>query len=100
MAHAHDHHHDQTDAHEHGIWTRGHIFLGHGHERALKRARLATIVTAAFMLVEIACGLLYHSMALLADGIHMATHVGALGLAALASWLAHRHAASARFSFG
>ncbi len=52
------------------------------------------------MLVEIACGLAYRSMALLADGIHMATHVGALGLAALAYWLAHRHAASTRFSFG
>jgi cation diffusion facilitator family transporter len=99
--HDHDHHHaDEAGAHGHGIWTRDHLFLGHGHERALKRARLATIVTALFMLVEIACGLLYHSMALLADGIHMATHVGALGLAALAYWLAHRHAASTRFSFG
>jgi len=50
--------------------------------------------------VEIVCGLLYHSMALLADGAHMATHVGALGLAAGAYWLARRHAASGRFSFG
>jgi cation diffusion facilitator family transporter len=39
-------------------------------------------------------------MALLADGAHMATHVGALGLAAGAYWLARRHAGSARFSFG
>ena len=39
-------------------------------------------------------------MALLADGVHMATHVGALGLAAGAYWLARRHAANARFSFG
>lgn len=52
------------------------------------------------MVVEIVCGLLYHSMALLADGAHMATHVGALGLAAGAYWLARRHAASGRFSFG
>ena len=52
------------------------------------------------MVVEIVCGLAYHSMALLADGAHMATHVGALGLAAGAYWLARRHAASGRFSFG
>jgi cation diffusion facilitator family transporter len=39
-------------------------------------------------------------MALLADGIHMATHVGALGLAAGAYWLARRHAANTRFTFG
>ena len=52
------------------------------------------------MLVEISCGLIYRSMALLADGVHMATHVGALGLAALAYWLARRHAGSGRFSFG
>jgi cation diffusion facilitator family transporter len=86
--------------HDHGVWTRDHLFLGSGHDRALARARLATLVTAAFMVVEIACGLFYRSMALLADGIHMATHVGALGLAALAYWLARRHAGSARFSFG
>jgi cation diffusion facilitator family transporter len=52
------------------------------------------------MVVEIAAGFAYHSMALLADGIHMATHVGALGLAAGAYWLARRHAGNARFSFG
>ena len=52
------------------------------------------------MVVEIVCGLAYHSMALLADGAHMATHVGALGLAAGAYWLARRHAGSGRFTFG
>jgi cation diffusion facilitator family transporter len=52
------------------------------------------------MVVEIICGVAYHSMALLADGAHMATHVGALGLAAGAYWLARRHAGSGRFSFG
>src|SRR5471032_324192 len=98
--HGHDHGHDHADAHEHGIWTRGHVFLGQGHARAEARARLATLVTAVFMVVEISCGLLYRSMALLADGVHMATHVGVLGLAALAYWLARRHAGSGRFSFG
>src|SRR3954471_15630775 len=98
--HAHNHGHGQEDSHGHGIWTRDHLFLGHGHSRAETKARWAAIVTAVFMVVEIACGLAYHSMALLADGAHMATHVGAPGLAASAYWLARRHAGSARFSFG
>jgi len=89
-----------TEAHDHGLWTHDHQFLGHGHERAEARARLAAGVTAVFMAVEIAAGLAFGSMALLADGIHMATHVGALGLAAGAYWLARRYAGSARFTFG
>jgi cation diffusion facilitator family transporter len=99
MTHEHVHSADHGP-HNHGIWTHGHVFLGHGHDRAESRARLAAIVTALFMVVEIGAGLLYRSMALLADGVHMATHVGALGLAAGAYWLARRHAANARFSFG
>jgi len=108
QSHGHDHHHGHdhghahaaADDHAHGIWTRDHVFLGHGHDRAETRARWAAIVTAAFMFVEIGCGIAYHSMALLADGVHMATHVGALGLAAGAYWLARRHAGNARFTFG
>jgi cation diffusion facilitator family transporter len=89
-----------TDTHNHGLWTHDHHFLGHGHKRAESRARAAAGVTALFMVVEIAAGLIFHSMALLADGIHMATHVGALGLAAAAYWLARRHVANTRFTFG
>jgi cation diffusion facilitator family transporter len=89
-----------TDTHDHGLWTRDHHFLGQGHERAEARARLAAGVTAAFMVVEIAAGLIFGSMALLADGIHMGTHVGALGLAAGAYWLARRNSSNARFTFG
>ena len=89
-----------TELHEHGLWTHDHHFLGSGHARAEARARLAAIVTAVFMAVEIVAGLLFGSMALLADGVHMATHVGALGLAAGAYWLARRHAANTRFTFG
>jgi cation diffusion facilitator family transporter len=89
-----------TDTHDHGLWTHDHHFLGHGHERAESRAKLAAGVTAAFMAIEIAAGFIFGSMALLADGVHMATHVGALGLAAGAYWLARRYSASARFTFG
>ena len=106
-AHGHDHSHDhnhehvpQAGDHDHGIWTRDHVFLGHGHSSAEARAKWAAIITAVFMVVEIVCGLAYHSMALLADGAHMATHVGALGLAAGAYWLARRHSGSGRFTFG
>jgi len=104
-AHGHDHDHGHSHApqagpHDHGIWTRDHVFLGQGHSRAETRAKWAAIVTALFMVVEIVCGLAYHSMALLADGAHMATHVGALGLAAGAYWLARRHSGSGRFTFG
>ncbi len=98
-AHGHDHAHE-AGPHDHGIWTRDHVFLGHGHSSAEARAKWAAIVTALFMVVEIVCGLAYHSMALLADGAHMATHVGALGLAAGAYWLARRHSGSGRFTFG
>src|SRR5258707_10574396 len=96
-SHGHDH---EAGAHDHGIWTRDHVFLGHGHSSAEARAKWAAIITALFMVVEIVCGLAYHSMALLADGAHMATHVGALGLAAGAYWLARRHTGSGRFTFG
>jgi cation diffusion facilitator family transporter len=97
MSHNHSH---TASAHDHGAWTRGHEFLGAGHGRAESRARLAALVTALFMGVEIACGFAYHSMALLADGVHMATHVGALGLAAGAYWLARRYSGRGRFTFG
>jgi cation diffusion facilitator family transporter len=102
--HDHDHGHAHTEPgtrpHDHGIWTRDHVFLGSGHSSAETRAKWAAIVTAIFMCVEIAAGFTYHSMALLADGAHMATHVGALGLAAGAYWLARRHSGSGRFTFG
>lgn len=100
-SHDHDHGHDhQAGPHDHGIWTRDHVFLGHGHGSAETRATWAAVITALFMVVEIVAGLAYHSMALLADGAHMATHVGALGLAAGAYWLARRHSGSGRFTFG
>ncbi|MGB8363726.1 MAG: CDF family Co(II)/Ni(II) efflux transporter DmeF [Rhizomicrobium sp.] len=88
------------ETHDHGLWTHDHRFLGEGHAQSERRARLAAIVTTVFMTVEIAAGFAFGSMALLADGVHMATHVGALGLAAGAYWLARRHASDSRFTFG
>ena len=91
---------NEDPLHKHGIWTHDHVFLGAGHSSAQTRAGLATLLTAIFMVVEIAAGLWFGSMALLADGFHMATHVGALGLAAGAYWLARRHEKNTRFTFG
>jgi cation diffusion facilitator family transporter len=89
-----------TDTHDHGLWTHDHRFLGKGHEQSERRATLAAAITTVFMVVEIAAGFAFGSMALIADGVHMATHVGALGLAAGAYWLARRHASDSRFTFG
>src|SRR5205823_6561707 len=88
-----------SDLHNHA-WTQDHVYLGAGHERAEARTRLVVCLTAAFMIIESVAGLAFGSMALLADGVHMATHVGALGLAAWAYWMARRHARNRRFSFG
>jgi cation diffusion facilitator family transporter len=88
-----------SDMHNHA-WTHDHVYLGAGHDRAEARTRLVVYLTAAFMIVETAAGLIFGSMALLADGVHMATHVGALGLAAWAYWMARRHARNRQFSFG
>jgi cation diffusion facilitator family transporter len=88
-----------NERHNHA-WTHDHVYLSAGHARAESRTRFVVYMTAFFMVVEIVAGLLVHSMALLADGVHMATHVGALGLAAWAYTLARRHAQNRRFSFG
>jgi len=87
-------------AHDHHAWTHGHVYLGAGHGHAEQRTAIAATLTAVFMAVEIAAGWMFGSMALVADGVHMATHVGALGLAAGAYFLARRHAQDTRFTFG
>ena len=57
-------------------------------------------LTAVMMVGEIVAGVVYNSMALLADGFHMATHAGALAVAALAYAFARKHARSGRYTFG
>ncbi len=65
-----------------------------------RRMILITLVTAIVMVVEIVAGKLTGSMALYSDGIHMGTHVLALGLAAAAYVFARKHAGNRVFSFG
>jgi cation diffusion facilitator family transporter len=77
-----------------------HVYGVDEQRGAERRTRIVVALTAATMVVEIVAGLLSGSMALLADGWHMATHAAALSVAALAYRHARRHARSARYSFG
>lgn len=77
-----------------------HVYLGANHDRNTRRTLWVVALTAVMMVAEIAAGYLTGSMALLADGFHMATHTGALTIAALAYLFARRHAHDSRFSFG
>jgi cation diffusion facilitator family transporter len=80
--------------------THDHVFLGNAHDRNARRTLWVVLLTAGMMVVEIVAGVLFNSMALLADGFHMATHAGALGVAAIAYAYAKKHANSRRYSFG
>ena len=77
-----------------------HVFLGAAHEENARRTLWVVMLTVVMMVAEIAAGYVTGSMALLADGFHMATHAGALGIAAAAYAYAKRHARSPRYSFG
>jgi len=88
--------------HSHSLdrWTHEHVFLGAQHARNERRTWLVVGLTVAMMVVEIAGGSIFGSMALLADGWHMATHALAIGIAASAYLFARRHAHDQRFAFG
>lgn len=80
--------------------THEHVFLGAAHDENAKRTLWVVMLTVVMMVAEIIAGALTGSMALLADGFHMATHVVALGIAAAAYAYAKRHANNPRYSFG
>jgi cation diffusion facilitator family transporter len=82
-----------------GRWRHSHAFCLHS-AAAERRTRIVIGITATMMVVEIITGLVFHSMALLADGWHMSTHVTAFLMAALAYHFSRRHSADPRFSFG
>src|SRR5579885_3228487 len=81
-------------------WHQSHAFLGADHDTHEVRTRVVIGMTAAMMVVEIAAGWAFGSMALLADGWHMATHAGALTITAFGYAYSRSHAGDARFSFG
>jgi len=88
--------------HSHSLdqWTHDHVFLGPRHAHNERRTWFVVALTAVMMVGEIAAGSLFGSMALLADGWHMATHAAALGIAAAAYLFARQHARNSRFAFG
>ena len=77
-----------------------HVFLGAQHDRNARKTWSVIALCTAMMAAEIIGGAIFGSMALIADGLHMSTHAGALLIAALAYTFARRHAKDRRFSFG
>src|SRR6516164_11228979 len=80
--------------------NHSHVFLGEGHEAHERRTWMVIALCSFMMVAEIVGGLLFGSIALVADGLHMSTHASALLLAALAYSYARRHASDPRFTFG
>src|SRR6201998_1400750 len=77
-----------------------HIFLGAGHEKNERKTWAVIALCSAMMLIEIVGGSMFGSLALVADGLHMSTHAGAMLIAALAYTYARKHATDPRFVFG
>jgi cation diffusion facilitator family transporter len=94
--------HSGTAGHVHATqrWHHGHHFLGVHHRRNERKVWLVIGLTTVMMVGEIVAGWLLGSMALLADGWHMSTHAGALGIAGLAYRYARNHLKDPRFAFG
>jgi cation diffusion facilitator family transporter len=81
-------------------WHHDHTFAQDQRKPGEFRTLIVIVITAVMMVVEILAGIQYGSMALLADGLHMASHAVALGITAFAYMYARRHARNRSFSFG
>jgi cation diffusion facilitator family transporter len=88
--------------HSHSMtgFTHAHTFLGDAHERNERKTWTVIAICAAMMVAEIIGGYWFGSVALIADGLHMSTHAGALLIAALAYTYSRRHVSDARLTFG
>ncbi len=84
---------------DHSRFGKTHDFVP-DFSKGERRTRIVIVITGVMMVVEITAGLLSHSMALLADGWHMSTHVIAFLITAIAYYFTRRHASNERFSFG
>jgi cation diffusion facilitator family transporter len=78
----------------------GHYFLGDAHEHNERKTWIVIAITTVMMITEIVGGIWFGSVALIADGLHMSTHTGALLIAALAYSYSRRYAHDHRFAFG
>src|SRR5215470_12706881 len=88
--------------HTHSLddFRHSHIFLGDSHERNERKTWAVIAICAAMMVAEIVGGLWFGSVALIADGLHMSTHAGALLIAALAYTYSRRYVNDERLTFG
>lgn len=88
--------------HSHSIddFRHSHVFLGDAHERNERKTWAVIAVCAVMMVAEIVGGFWFGSVALIADGLHMSTHAGALFIAALAYTYSRRYVTDARLTFG
>ena len=77
-----------------------HVFLGTAHSAVERRAWVVIALCSIMMVLELGGGIMFGSLALVADGLHMSTHAMAMLIAAFAYTFARRHATDARFSFG
>ncbi len=82
------------------LWQHDHVFDQDRKQVGERRTIIVTVITAVMMIAEILAGIIFGSMALLADGLHMASHAAALGISAFAYIYARRHSADSRFNFG
>ncbi|MCX4186461.1 CDF family Co(II)/Ni(II) efflux transporter DmeF [Methylophaga sp. OBS4] len=87
--------------HQHSVeqWQQDHDFVI-SNKQGERRTRYVLILTAVTMLAEIIAGTVFGSMALLADGWHMATHVAAFMITLFAYHYASKHADNPAFAFG
>lgn len=81
-------------------WLHDHTFGQDEKKSGERRTLIVIVITAVTMVVEIAAGIAFGSMALLADGLHMGSHASALAISAFAYYYTRRHAKDARFNFG
>lgn len=81
-------------------WVHDHSFGQDAKKSGERRTLIVIAITGLMMGVEIVAGLSFGSMALLADGLHMASHASALTISALAYCYTRRHARDPRFNFG
>src|SRR5882724_7910704 len=84
---------------DHSRFRHSHDFVS-DFTKGERRTRIVIAITGVMMVVEITAGVLSHSMALLADGWHMSTHVTAFLITAIAYYFMRRHSSSERYSFG
>ena len=77
-----------------------HVFMSENQRSNEQKTWAVIVLTALTMGLEIVCGMMFGSMALLADGWHMASHASALGITAFAYAMARKHKNNRKFTFG